>query len=257
MTEHPKTMKQDRAFLSRILCHAFLLPVLVLLALSHPALAARKKCLDYEPAVVTLKGKISRHQAYGPPNFGDTPDLDEKVVYWFLDLTRPICVNAREDGSGLNEEARDVRHLHIVYMKGYPEGDGWIGRPVAITGTLYHAHTAFHRTPVLITAQKTEKLPDARGEAGKTPAKATLKSKAYRDLTVDQAAEDVWAPQQDSAALDQYQAKIRMWSGLTGKEKIGDLTDDELARLMAAQKRAGGWAAGTATSRKADPSGSR
>jgi len=188
------------------------------------ATAASKKCLEYEPKVVTLAGKISRHQAYGPPNFGETPQRDEKIVYWTLDLPKPICVDGKGDEPGIYDDHEDVRHLHIVYPHGYPPGD-WVGGLVRITGQLFDANTAYHRTPVLITAAKTERF--FQGKA------------SQRNRTVEETIRNTWAPAKSGETFDQRLDFVRRDAGLMGKEKISDLTPEQLNRFMAAQKKLG------------------
>jgi hypothetical protein len=125
---------------------------------SQAADATDPSCLEYEPAVVTLSGTITRHLEYGPPNYGEDPAHDEKGFYWFLDLDKPICVNGSDEDSPDEEGETGVRRLQIVYNR-YPKGRGWIGHKASITGTLFHAHTAHHYTKVLIISDKTTKLP--------------------------------------------------------------------------------------------------
>jgi hypothetical protein len=111
--------------------------------------------------VVTLTGTITRHMEYGPPCYGDDPAHDEKVVYWYLDLDDPICVNGKTDDSPEAEGESGVGRLQIIYRK-YPSGSGWIGARVSISGTLIHAIWGRHYTKVLIEANSTTKIPLSR-----------------------------------------------------------------------------------------------
>jgi hypothetical protein len=131
---------------------------------NSPTQAREPSCLEYEPAVVTLSGTISRHMHYGPPNYGEDPEHDEKGFYWYLDLDRPICVNGKNEDSPDMEGESDVRHVQIVYgvYADYPPGRGWIGRHVSITGSLFHADTVHHHTEVLIMARATVRTPSSR-----------------------------------------------------------------------------------------------
>jgi len=126
---------------------------------SQAAEGADPSCLEYEPAVVTLSGTITRHLEYGPPGYGEDPAHDDKGFYWFLDLDKPICVNGKDEDSPDDEGETGVRRLQIVYMNDYPKGRGWIGHRASITGTLFHSYTAHHYTEVLIVADQTTKLP--------------------------------------------------------------------------------------------------
>ena len=121
-------------------------------------MAADGACLEYEPAVVTLTGTITRHMEYGPPGYGEDPAHDAKEVYWYLELNNPICVNGKDEDSPDMQGEKDVRKLQIVYPMGYPKGGGWIGHRASITGTLFHAISGHHHTNVLITAHRTTRV---------------------------------------------------------------------------------------------------
>lgn len=129
------------------------------LILSGASQAAGHACFAYEPAIVTLQGTITRHMEYGPPNFGEDPTRDAKEIYWFLNLDQPICVQGKKEDSPDMEGETNIRQLQILYLHGYPRGRGWVGHKVSITGMLFHANSAYHHTKVLITANKTTKLP--------------------------------------------------------------------------------------------------
>ncbi len=49
------------------------------------AIKEEPRWYEYEPEVVTLKGTLITSTAYGPPNYGETPEKDEKVNYFVLD----------------------------------------------------------------------------------------------------------------------------------------------------------------------------
>jgi hypothetical protein len=107
---------------------------------------------------VTLTGTITTHLEYGSPNFGENPKTDEKLWYWYLDLDKPICVNAKDDS--WSEAETGMRRLQIVYVDGYPHGGRrqWIGHRATITGTLFHSDNGHHITKVLIKATRTSAI---------------------------------------------------------------------------------------------------
>jgi len=125
---------------------------------SEISIAANSTCLDYEPATDTLTGTITRHMEYGPPNYGEDPTHDAKELYWYLELDDPIRVNGREESPDMEAE-ENIRKLQIVYLNGYPKDGDWIGHRASITGTLFHAISGHHHTNLLITADKTTKMP--------------------------------------------------------------------------------------------------
>jgi|SRR6185312_5878289 len=132
-----------------------------LMVMSCSSWAADNSCLEYEPSLVTLVGRISSHLEYGPPGYGEDPAHDEHEVYWYLDLDKPICTLGKNEVSPEMEGEQNVQRLQIVYMRDYPAGGriAWVGRRVTIIGTLFHGITGHHHTRVLITANETVKLP--------------------------------------------------------------------------------------------------
>src|SRR5436853_736893 len=49
-------------------------------------------CLHYEPHVVRVTGKLVTEPHYGPPNFGETPDEDQKLAVLVLLLSHAVDV---------------------------------------------------------------------------------------------------------------------------------------------------------------------
>jgi Domain of unknown function (DUF4431) len=136
----------------------------VLLALLTNAIssqAVEQRCVEYEPSVVKLEGRIERRVFPGPPNYMSIEKGDQQDVQWVFHLSKPTCVNGKR-GSDFNSESEaDVSELRLVISNG---GD-WkryaplLGREVLATGTLSHAHTAHHRTAVLLTVRRIEAHP--------------------------------------------------------------------------------------------------
>ena len=112
--------------------------------------AAAADCLQYEPATVTLQGTISPlRSGFGPPGYGEDPAHDSKEYWYVIVLDKPICVGA----SLYDDPESNVTEMQILYMDGLSSHGNWVGKHVAMTGTLFHAFTGHHRTKVLITEQ--------------------------------------------------------------------------------------------------------
>jgi hypothetical protein len=111
-----------------------------------------EKCLKYEPTVVTINGVVSLAQAYGSPNFGEDPAHDTKEPFDKLTVERPICVDQGTDD--LEPAVRTVGEFQLVFGLGPASPQSFppdlIGRPVRITGKLFHSITGHHHTDVLI-----------------------------------------------------------------------------------------------------------
>jgi hypothetical protein len=131
---------------------AALLGLMAACAPSHRGVPSA--CLQYEPATVILSGRLMTVQEYGPPNFGETPDKDERISVPLLALTRPIDV-CGDSASELNSETeRGVRELQLLGVK-QSEGE-YDNRSVRIVGRLSHAQTGYHFTKVLLSVERVD-----------------------------------------------------------------------------------------------------
>jgi len=115
-----------------------------------------KKCVEYEPTVVTLVGTLKPETHPGLPNFYSVEEGDEPLDYWFLYLEKPICLLENPDVRMMDYEEFNVKKLQIVFtskIKGdYSKYRYLLNRRVRVRGTLYHSHTGWHKTRILITA---------------------------------------------------------------------------------------------------------
>lgn len=108
---------------------------------------AAAACFKYAPQEVTVSGKVFLKTFFGPPNFGENPKTDSKLTQALLQLDQSLCTVATADG--FNEAERDQKIITLV------PGDKmhlsqFKGKQVSVRGTLFHAMTAYHNTPVLI-----------------------------------------------------------------------------------------------------------
>jgi hypothetical protein len=139
------------------------LPAVVLslglfLAAAESILAA-DGCFSYEPARVELTGKVSKKQAFGPPNYGEDPAHDRRETYLVLVLNAPLCVTGDPKSPTNNESETDVREVQLVFAPGQSIRRSWLNRQVSVSGTLFHAITGHHRTKVLIQVIGTRLAP--------------------------------------------------------------------------------------------------
>lgn len=115
----------------------------------------RKSCLSYEPVAVNLKGKITRKSFAGPPNYENAKKGDTPEPYWILHLIRPICVNADDKIIDGEKREKNVSKIQLVLTEEqYVKYKGLLGKPVEVSGKLWHAHTGHHHTNVLLTVSE-------------------------------------------------------------------------------------------------------
>jgi hypothetical protein len=82
-------------------------------------------------------------------------------------------------------------------------------------------------------------------EATGMEAQKALLLSNYGSVTLDQMVH-AWAPPDENDTA-KYQRLVRLWTGLSGTEKIADLNADQLARVMEAQRRMEQWRTGAVT----------
>lgn len=109
----------------------------------RPSMPPRR--MKYEERVA-LQGVIDIVPGFGSPGHGETPHEDMPVRIVRLKLPRPISVP--ESGMYLAADGERILQLALG-SGGLPEQ----GRRVEVTGELYGAHTAWHRTPVLVRVE--------------------------------------------------------------------------------------------------------
>ena len=106
-------------------------------------------CLLYEPASVTLRGKVFVKVFPGRPNYESIKKGDEPEGAWLLRLAKPICVK----GDDNNEAEAQVSLIQVVLHQDKQFSQLRRLRrkgAVTFTGTLFHEITAHHHAKVLI-----------------------------------------------------------------------------------------------------------
>jgi hypothetical protein len=108
-------------------------------------------CLPYEPAQVTLKGKVSLKVFPGPPEYTSVKEGDKPEPAWLLRLAKPICVKAdKKDEDNRAEDNVSVIHL-VLRGKQFSQLRRLRKKgAVRFTGQLFHALTGHHHAEVLL-----------------------------------------------------------------------------------------------------------
>lgn len=96
---------------------------------------------------VTLSGLIKSQLFYGPPNFGENKETDQKLTYWILYPDEPlICVNDADDS-----DADWNKSIQLI-IKGddYESKRHLLNHKVKVEGKIMIAVSGYHETPVLL-----------------------------------------------------------------------------------------------------------
>ncbi len=122
---------------------------LLLAAFCLPAWAG--SCLNYGE-VIALKGVLSRHTFPEQPNYESIANGDAAATYFFVSPSAPVCVAA---GAGQSDEPAEpsVKRIQLVFApgtNGYAPLRPYLGRQVDCAGSLMHAISGHHHSPVLL-----------------------------------------------------------------------------------------------------------
>ena len=114
---------------------------------------ATEPCLRYQPDTVRVAGTLARHTFYGAPGFGEDPKHDHKETGFYLDLASPLCM--AQGGDDIDVAKTGIRRIQLVLdSDGYARLRPFLGKRVALRGTMSGAITGHHFTPVLLDVEK-------------------------------------------------------------------------------------------------------
>ena len=129
--------------------------VLILVPASKTA-AQDKHWLSYDPAVVSLEGKLIVEWKYGPPNYGENPKTDAKVRVLMLVLSRPVNVRGNPEDALNTESVEGIKRIQLNPANLKTRHEQFIGMRVFVKGTLFHEHTGHHYTKVVMDIHSLE-----------------------------------------------------------------------------------------------------
>src|SRR5579862_8102579 len=131
------------AFIAAI---ALALPTVVWARLDGPSIP--KDCLAYEPAAAEITGVVELRTFFGPPGYGEDTAHDAKETQAWLHLSHPICtLLGMDDG---DEPESDQNFVTLVPLVQGIKFSTLVGKRISVRGTLYHANTMHHHTPLLM-----------------------------------------------------------------------------------------------------------
>lgn len=136
--------------------HAFLTRSAVALTLCLVGFATYAACLPYEPALVTLSGKLERKTFPGRPNFESIANGDEPETGFYLVPSSPICAIGIP-GSSNPDTQTNVQLIQLILdQSGYTKLQPLIGKNIRLHGSLQSWVTGHHHTPLLLAFKNIE-----------------------------------------------------------------------------------------------------
>jgi Domain of unknown function (DUF4431) len=126
------------------------LAAMLCVILSGATLADSTRCLNHDPATVTVSGTLVRMTHPGPPNYESIKDGDKPETYLHLKLPTPICTNGTPE-DGLGHALADVTEIQLnLTSAGYAALRAKVGQKVTVSGKLYAAHSGHHYSPLVL-----------------------------------------------------------------------------------------------------------
>jgi len=122
-----------------------LLPLIAGAAPKAPRDQEQPPCAVYDDETVRVSGVIELRRYPGLPGDGEKGGGEQETV-WILRLFQPICATGEID-----EDEAGVRELQVAVSPELFHAIASVaGKPVTVTGSLFHAHGGHHHTAVLI-----------------------------------------------------------------------------------------------------------
>lgn len=111
----------------------------------------------YDPALSVLSGTLTKKQFYGKPNYGETPENDEKV--WVYILKPDFPVNVYGDIDPQDPETADKTVTNITEIQVYStdkkmDFKNYLNKKIKLNGLLFRGRNAHHHTEVLMEVKK-------------------------------------------------------------------------------------------------------
>jgi hypothetical protein len=135
----------------------FFKSVAICIAMGSIAPAVAENCLPYEPATVTVIGRLSMAHGYGPAGFGEDPKRDSKEEYALLTLDKATCVSGGQDKME-DDDVKAIDAFQLVHKAKGHLNSQLIGTRVAVSGTLLHRVSGGH-TEAMIMYTDVRKAP--------------------------------------------------------------------------------------------------
>lgn len=106
--------------------------------------------LSYEPTEIALQGKLKSVEKYGAPNYGESPQTDQKVQILVLKLKTPIQIKGDPQSASNQESLTDIKEIQVLCSNKDQKCTELQGKNVSVTGSLFQAVSGHHYTKVLL-----------------------------------------------------------------------------------------------------------
>ncbi|MDR2145503.1 MAG: DUF4431 domain-containing protein [Tannerella sp.] len=125
-------------------------------AAENEILKTRPGVYRYEPEISVISGTLTKKQFYGAPNYGETPEKDEKVWVYVLKTDKAISVygNPDEDPETADQTVKDLDLIQTYSLDKKMDLKKYEGKKIKIEGVFQPAINGHHYTPVILEVKK-------------------------------------------------------------------------------------------------------
>ncbi len=103
----------------------------------------------FEAEDATISGTLITEMFYGAPNYGESPETDEKEYPFILVLDKPINVVQTNSKEGRDITRRGVNKIQLA-AEDTQQLKGLKGKKIQVSGQFFSAFTGHHHTDVLM-----------------------------------------------------------------------------------------------------------
>lgn len=108
------------------------------------------KTYTFESKGAVIKGRIKIETHYGPPGYGETPEIDRVEKAIILVLSNPIRVIVSGEEHDFNRDTT-ASEIQLLPSRGLPFEDN---EDVSVKGQFFSSHTGRHRRELLMSVAK-------------------------------------------------------------------------------------------------------
>lgn len=116
-----------------------------------------KNDYQYEPAVSKISGTLTEKMFYGAPNYGETPEKDEKETVLILKLDSPVNVLAepdQPDSEMADHSIFGIMEIQIYTLDKKINLSKYLNKKITVQGPLMSAISGHHHTEVLMEVKQ-------------------------------------------------------------------------------------------------------
>jgi hypothetical protein len=107
-------------------------------------------CLPIEPERLWIAGTVRQEPKLGPPGYGETPKIDQKLVITVIDLDHPVDICASASPDEPYDRVADVQMVQLAGNFDPARMRRSISQRIRVHGSLFHQVWGHHFLPILI-----------------------------------------------------------------------------------------------------------